>query len=699
MPLKKILLKPGVNRENTRYTTEGGWYDCDKIRFRQGTPEVIGGWSRISANTFLGICRSLWSWVTLSGSVLTGVGTNEKFYVEQGGAYYDITPIQESVTLSNPFTATAGLSTLTVHEVSHGRHAGDYVTYYSATSLGGNMTAAVLNQNYKITAIIDANNYSITTAVTASAGDTGHGGTVYAAYEIPAGTAIGIPYAGWGSGFWSSGTWGFSETSTNALRLWSQSNFGEDLIYGYRGGPMYYWNANLTVLGQNATVTIASPGVVTTSNLAFADGDALTLTTTGSLPTGLVPGQLYYVVNSTGTSYSLALTPGGAAIATSGSQTGDHRVSPRGTALTDFASANQVPTVQNFLLVSDASRFLFAFGANEAGSATQDPMLIRWSDQENPFEWEPLATNQAGSVRLSHGSQIVTAIQTRQEIVVFTDTSVYSLQYLGPPYVWGSQIMGDNISILSQNAAALAGNVVYWMGIDKFYFYDGTVKTLRCDLRQYIYQDINLAQATQVCSGTNEGFNEIWWFYCSAGSTTIDKYVTYNYLEDVWAYGTMARTAWLDSGINQVPIAATYSNNIVSHETGTNDNETGTQTAIHAYILSSEFDIDDGHNFAFIYRILPDLTFRGSDAASPTVTMTLYTLRSSGSGYNVPGSQGGEDHRNVVRTATIPIEQFTGQIYTRVRGRQIAMKVESEQLNTTWQLGAPRIDIRPDGRR
>ena len=700
MPLKKILLKAGVNRENTRYTTEGGWYDCDKIRFRQGTPEVIGGWARISAQTFLGICRSLWSWVTLGGTPLTGVGTNEKFYVEQGSNYYDITPIQNAVTLSNPFTATAGLATLTVHAVAHGKQAGDYVTFYSATGLGGNMTAAVLNQNYKITTVIDTDNYTITTAVTATAGDTGHGGTVYAAYEINAGAAYEIPLSGWGSGFWGSGSWGFSATSLNPLRLWSQTNFGEDLIFGYRGGPMYYWNATLTVLGQSATITIASPGVVTTGSMTFNDGDALTLTTTGKLPTGLVPGQLYYVVSSTGNSYSLALTAGGTPIVTSGTQSGTHRVSPRATALTDFTGASEVPIIQNFLLVSDASRFVFAFGANDIFTATQDPMLVRWSDQEDPFQWSPAATNQAGSVRLSHGSQIVTAIQTRQEIVALTDTSVYSLQYLGPPYVWGSQIMGDNISIIGQNATSVAGNVVYWMGVDKFYMYDGTVKTLRCDLRQYIYQDINLAQGNQVFSGTNEGFNEIWWFYCSANSNTVDKYVTYNYSEDVWAYGTMARTAWLDSGINDVPIAATYSYNLVNHETGTNDNETGTEQAIHAYILSSEFDIDDGHNFAFIYRVLPDLTFRGSTGTeTPKVTMYLYTLRNSGSGYNTPGSLGGEDHRDVYRTAELPIEQFTGQIYTRVRGRQIAMKIESNTLGTTWQLGAPRIDIKPDGRR
>ena len=697
MPLKKILLKAGVNRENTRYTTEGGWYDCDKIRFRQGTPEMIGGWMRISAQTFLGLCRSLWSWVTLGGTTLTGVGTNLKFYIEQGGNYYDVTPIRATATLSGPFTTTNGSAVINVNDVAHGCSTGDFVTFYNATGLGGNITAAVLNQNYQLT-VVDNDNYTITATATANASDTGTGGTVYAVYEIPSGPAVAIPLTGWGGGPWGSGTWGYSSSSDEAMRLWSQTNFGEDLIFGYRGGPIYYWDASVSVLGSTFTVTIASPAVVT-SSVSLPNGTPVTLTTTGALPTNLLPGVTYYVVNSTGFTFNLAATAGGTPINTSGTQSGVQRISARAMPLASFAAANEVPLVQNFVLVSDASRFVFAFGANEIYTATQDPMLIRWSDQEDPWQWEPAATNQAGSLRLSHGSEIVTGIQTRQEIVVFTDSSLYSLQYLGPPFVWGSQLLGDNISIVGPNATAVAGNVVFWMGVDKFYMYDGTVKTLRCDLRRYVYNDINLAQGAQVFAGTNEGFNEIWWFYCSANSTTVDRYVTYNYAEDVWAYGTMARTAWLDSGINDHPIAATYSNNLVNHEQGVNDGEGASETAIHAYILSSEFDIDDGHNFAFIYRILPDLTFRGSDAASPTVTMTLYTLRNSGSGYNVPGSVGGEDHRDVVRTATIPIEQYTGQIYTRVRGRQIAMKVESHQLDTTWQLGAPRLDIRPDGRR
>jgi hypothetical protein len=326
-------------------------------------------------------------------------------------------------------------------------------------------------------------------------------------------------------------------------------------------------------------------------------------------------------------------------------------------------------------------------------------MLIRWSDQESVTNWTPAATNQAGSLRLSHGSEIYSAWQVRQEFVVFTDSSVYSLQYLGPPAVWGAQLLGDNISIIGPNAVALASGVLYWMGRDKFYKYDGSVSTLSCDLRQYIFSDISLSQNFQVFAGTNEGFNEIWWFYCSNGETEIDRYVVYNYLENIWFYGNLGRSAWLDTDLRSYPVAATYANNLVYQENGVDDGTTLPAVSFNSYIQSSEFDIDDGHNFGFIWRILPDITFRQSTANSPQVTMTLLPLQNSGSGYNSPASVGGDDDAVVVRSTTVPVEQFTGQVYVRVRGRQLVFKVEGNQLGLQWQLGAPRIDIRPDGRR
>ena len=694
--IKKLLYKSGINRENTRHYTESGYYDGDKIRFRQGTPQVIGGWGQISSNRFLGICRSLWSWATLSGSDYIGVGTNEKFYVSRGGLYYDITPIGDALTLTNPFTASVGSSVITVTEATHEFADGDYVTFYGATGLGGAITASVLNQEYRIT-YVDTTHYTIDTGVTATVSDTGHGGTVRALYQIPAGVTINVPLVGWGAGYWGYGYWGIGGTSTQTLRLWSQSNFGQDLIFGPRGGAIYYWSSTFDVTPPTFAVTIASPAVAT-SGIAVYEGQPIQILSTGALPTGLSIGTTYYARNvSGGTTFNLSATATGALINTSGSQSGTNTISIRATNLNALPGASDVPTIQNYLFVSDASRFVFALGCNDYGSTTQDPMLIRWSDQEDAAMWTPSATNQAGSIRVTHGSEIVTAIQTRQEIIVFTDAALYSLQYLGPPYVWGTQLMGDNISIASQNAVSQAANVVYWMGVDKFYKYDGRAQTLRCDLKEFIFNDINRSEFDQVFSGTNEGFNEVWWFYCTANSTTIDRYVVYNYLEDIWYYGSMARTAWLDSGL--YPTAATYTKNLVNHEYGLNDNETGTALPINAFITTSESDMEDGHNFVFIRRILPDITFRGSTAESPSATMSVIPLNNSGSGYTDPASVGGSDNGLVTRTATVPIEQFTGQLFVRVRGRQFAFKIESNQLDTTWQMGAIRLDIMQDGRR
>jgi hypothetical protein len=727
MPLKKIIFRPGVAREQTRYASEaigpvgsatqavGGWYESEKVRFRSGSPEKIGGWQRISASTFLGLCRSLFNWVTLGLLNLVGVGTNIKFYIEKGGVYNDITPLRSyteapvslsnpfdttsgsavinvndaahglttgdvatfsgavavggipadalntnhrvtvvgvddytitvftaatstvtggggasvsatytkfNVSLTNPFTATLGSSVLTVADTDHGCVTGDFVTFSGATGLGGNVTAAVLNKEYEVT-VVTADSYTVVMSVAANSTDVSGspgGGTVKAAYQINVSPETQIPVLGWGSGTWGSGTWGAGAGSVTDLRSWSQSNFGEDLIFSLRDGPIYYWDATL--------------GITT-----------------------------------------------------------------RGVNLATLSGASDVPAVQKFIYVSDVSRFVFAFGCNDYGSAIQNPMLIRWSDQESAVQWTPDPTNQAGSIQLSRGSELVTALQTRQEIVVWTDVALYSLQYVGVPAVWRSELLGDNISIVSPSSPAVASGVIYWMGIDKFYKYDGRIQTLRCDLRQYIFSDINYAQSEQIFSGTNEGFNEVWWFYCSANSTSIDKYVVYNYSEDIWYYGTMARTAWLDSGLRDYPLAATYSRNLVDHEQGVDDNETGTAAPIAASIGSSEFDIDDGHNFGFVWRVIPDLTFRNSTGdLTPQCTMTLIPLINSGSGYKNPRSTAGTSSAGIQRIASVPVEEFTGQVYIRVRGRQMIFKVDSNQLGTTWQLGAPRLDIKSDGR-
>lgn len=698
MPLQKIILKAGVNRENTRYTSEGGYYESDKVRFRQGTPEKIGGWVRISANTFLGVCRSLWNWITLNYQNLLGVGTNLKFYIENGGVYNDITPIRVSNTLTNPFTTTVGSNVVLVTDANGGFKNGDFVTFTNAVEVGG----VIVNGEYQLTLVTNIT-YTIVASPAASFATTG-GGTVYAVYQINTGAAYAIPAVGWGAGPWNSGTWGVGSASASEIRIWNQNNFGQDLILGPRDAPLYYWNATIGYSPKVAAISIASPCVVSISSI-LADGIALTLQTSGALPAGLTIGVTYYVVNSTGNTFNLAATPGGTPINTTGTQSGIQYISPRAIPISQLSGANETPISQKYFLISDASRFVICFGTNDVFSTIVDPMLIRWSDQESVTEWAPAITNQAGSVRLSHGSTIVTALQSRQEILVWTDSTLYSLQYLGPPYVWGTQLLGDNISIAGPNAVALASGITYWMGVDKFYKYAGGIQTLRCDLRQYIYSDINQQQFAQVYASTNEGFNEVWWFYCSANSNEVNRYVVYNYVEDIWYYGNMGRSAWLDSGLREFPIAATYAHNIVNHESGVDDGMLADLAPIEASITTAQFDIGDGHNFAFVWRMLPDLTFRGSTAGvTPRLTMQLSPLKNSGSGYTSPKSVGGtsaDATEAVIATQTYPIDldTYTGQLYIRIRGRQMSMRIASNTIGTQWQLGSPRIDLTPDGRR
>jgi hypothetical protein len=628
MAIKKLQFKAGVNRETTRYAAEGQWYETDKVRFRRGLPQKIGGWEQLSPATYLGVARSLFNWATLSGQNLVAVGTNLKYYIERGGAYFDVTPIRATTAAGDvTFAAVNGDATLTVSDTAHGALQNDFVTYSGAVSLGGNITANVLNQEYQIATIINEDSYTIEAKdtsgneVLANASDTGNGGaSVVGAYQINTGNEIEVPFSGWGAGRWGSGTWGTGGTTLAPMRIWSQSNFGEDLFFAHRGGAPLYWDA--------------SSGVGT-----------------------------------------------------------------RGVYVSSLGGASDVPTTVNLAFVSDIFRFAFCFGANDIGSSTLDPMLIRWSDQEDVTNWTPAATNQAGSLRLSDGTEIVDAIQARQEILVWSDAALYGLQYLGAPEVWGAQLLGSNITIAGPNAAVYSNNIAYWMGLNTFYYYDGTVKTLPCDVRSYIFDDFNQGQADQVVCGSNEQFDEIWWFYCSAGATQNDRYVVYNYVENVWYYGNLSRSAWLDADLRDFPIAATFGNKLVNHEKGVDDNETGTPTAFTANITSAQFDLDDGDRFMLINRMLPDMTFDGSTADSPAATMTLNPLENSGSGRYNPASVGGNSSATVTRTAVFPVEEFTGQVFTRVRGRQMSIKIESTELGVTWKLGAPRMDMRPDGRR
>ena len=615
--LTKLQFKPGIQKEVTQYSNEGGWIACDKIRFRQGYPEKIGGWQRLSTNTFLGTCRNLIEWTSLGGAKYKGVGTNLKYYVERGGVYYDITPLRATSSAGDAtFAATSGSSIVTVTDAAHGALVGDFVTFSGAVSLGGNVASSVLNANFQILTVPTTDTYTINVGVTANASDVGNGGTsVVAAYEIRPGFAIPSPISGWGAGSWGSGTWGVGVVSLEPIRLWNHAVYGEDLVYGPRGGGVYYWSA--------------SSGVTTRGTLVTAD---------------------------------------------------------------------DTPVVQNGLLVSDASRFVIALGCNELGGTAIDPMLVRWSDQEQYNYWTPAITNQAGGLRLSAGSFIVTGRQNRQEILIWTDSALYSMQYQGPPYVWGFQLMGDNLSIASPGAATVASGVAYWMGTDKFYKYDGRVQPLRCDLHRHVFGNLEETQLDQIVAGTNEQYNEIWWFYPSSGSTQIDRYVVYNYAEDIWYYGTMCRTAWLDSSTEGRPVAP-CNDRLVMHEIGVDDASTGTPAPIAAFITSAAADIADGDKFAFIRRMLPDVTFDGSTQDNPRVTIELIPMNGSGSGYTDPASVGGDSEQSVTRSAVVPIEKFTNQVNVRVRGRQIAMKLRSDDLGVKWQLGSPRVDMQIDGGR
>jgi hypothetical protein len=647
MPLQKLQLRPGINRESTTLANEGTWFEMDKVRFRSGYPEKLGGWTKDSGTTpsalqppagsYWGVARSLWNWITLSGANLMGVGTNLKYYIQQsdGGNFYDITPLRDVDTVaSNAFTTVNGSTTVVINQAGHDAQEGDFVTISGVVGAINGIPAAALNLEFRIT-YIDSATYSI--VVSSPATSSGTTGAATFSYQIATGGEIYTVGTGWGAGGWggnTSGTltgWGLSAPAGIGvgvqLRLWSQDNYGEDLIINPRGGGLYLWkvNANPNIYDRAVLLSSASPAPYTT------DVDC--------------------------------------------------------------------PTVVNAVAISDASRFTIAFGCNDYGSAVLDPLLIRWSDQENYALWSPAITNQAGSYRLSTGSSIVAHQQTRQEILVWTDAAVYSMQYLGPPYVWGFQILGENISIAGPNVTATAANVVYWMGYDKFYMYSGRVETLYCPLRQYIFGDINLQQQYQFFAGTNEGFNEVWWFYCSANSNVIDRYVIYNHVERIWSYGNLLRTAWLDTPLRESPTAAGYNGQLIYHESGVDDGTTNPPSPISAFCQSADVNIGDGHNFGFAWRMIPDVTFDGSTVNNPAVTMTLKPRQNPGANYSAAATPTVTSTQNYQAQRNYVVQQFTEIVYVRVRGRQMAFRISSDGLGVQWQLGVPSLDIRPDGRR
>ena len=632
MPLSKLQFKPGVNREVTAYTNEGGWFDSDQVRFSKGYPEKIGGWQQRGTDNFLGTCRALHPWVALDRDQYIGVGTNLKYYIDRGGEYNDITPLRLTTAAGDvTFAATNGSSTLVVTDTAHGSVVNDFVTYSGAASLGGVIAAAVLNQEYQITLVVNANSYHVTARAAgtpindplvpllANGSDSGNGGgSIVGKYQINVGLDTTVRSSGWGAGTWSRGTWGSASTDaivSNTLRLWSHDNFGEDLLINVRDGGIYYWDE------------------------------------TGGL-------------------------------------------GARAVDITSLSTLPKIPTVAKQILVSDRDRHVIAFGCDpESTPGVQDPLTIRFSSQESITDWATTATNTAGELRLGSGSEIVTAIETRQQILVMTDTTLYAMQYLGPPFTFGVTAISENITIASPNAAIAVDDNVFWMGRSEFYIYSGAVQRLPCSVRDYVFSDINDNQMEKINVALNTEHSEVWWFYPSSNSEEVDKYVVYNYLEQVWYYGTFGRTAWVDRGIFDFPIAANNDGFLYEHELGFDDGTTNPASAINAYIQSSPMDIGDGEQFMFIRKMIPDVDFKNSTAILPETNITLDVKNAPDGTYNSSQTDA------FVKTQAAAVGARTEQLYFRLRGRQMRFKISSDELEVTWRLGSPRVDIRPDGRR
>ena len=812
MPLTKLTLKPGLYREGTIYSNSGGWYDGDKIRFRSGLPEKIGGWTQVSNNTFTGVARSIWIWTSATTGInnnYIGLGTSTSYYIYFGGTYNDITPIIQTDTsvtlttngtttvtltdnsyspnvgdyinfstsytvggytffgnylvtstptsttytisaltapsaasgtvtvnylypsgtsiyttgtgwgagpwggtpgfttksLTNPFTTTLSSYVVTVTQTAHGLSTGNSVTFLSVASSVGGIPAGVLQQSYAVT-VTGANTYTINVSAAYAGSVTATTGGGAVTVFIPATSSTSTPAAtGWGSAAASG-----SASSGTQLRLWSNDNFGADLVISPRGGPIYYWqNANGLGVRAQSLQSLANNATLLTDATTFSSSSTSITVTSANAPY-VYP---YSYISGTG-------IPAGTYIVSINNVTGAAVISNSTTASSSGSytytySGAFIPNSTYQVLASDVQEFIIAFGANPytpgAPTSSFNPLLVRWSDQANPYQWVPQITNQSGEFALGNGSYIVGARSTRQEILVWTDSALYSMQYIGAPYVWGFQLLMDNISIIGPNAMITVNNVTYWMGRDRFYMYNGTVQTLPCTIKQFIFEDINQNQGYQVFAGSNEGFNEVWWFYVSidgnngsntSPNTLVDRYAIYNYLDNIWYYGSMARTAWFQTGITQFPVAADYNSRLLYHENGNDDVSTGTPQAIDAYIQSSDIEVspqDAGQHFGFVWRMFPDVNFNSSTSNNPSVTVQLIPRNSSGSVYGSAANPAVVSLQDYTNIPAYTVQQFTGEVFTRLRGRQMAFRVESTDKGVAWQLGTPRFDIRFDGRR
>lgn len=639
MALKKLQFPPGVDRENTRFTNEGKWWDLDRVRFRSGTAESIGGWVLLGPNTFLGVARHLHNWVTLTSENLLSVGTNLKLYIERGQAFFDITPIRATFTPTNPFTTgAAGSTTVTVTVPGHGAITGDFVTFSGSAAVDG-ILAATINANHQVT--VSSPNVLTFVATACSAGGVTGGGVVTAAFEPNTGPTIAVTGTGYGVGAYGSGGYGLaaigSGAVTQGLRQWVGWNFGQDFIACIRDGGIYYW--------------AATPPITTALNTRAAK-------------------------------------------------------------LSTLSTDVNCPVIADNIIVTE-NEFVVLVGANPLGSTVEDPMLVKWSDQGNPLVWTPSITNQAGEQRLSSGSYTYAVERMRQETVIWTDTSVISMQYQGPPVVHAFVTLAENVSIASINAVAVASNVAYWMGKDKFYIYDGQVRPLDCSIRKFVFAGMNATQLAQVYAGTNNQFNEVTWYYCSATSLSPDRYVTYNYQDKAWYYGSMNRTAWLDSPLRPTPIGASTDGKLYYHENGFDDGSVTPVASLNSFIESTDFEIGNGDTFALIDKMIPDIDFDSSTAILPQVLLTLKARNTPGGNFlqqAVPGTgygvvpygtlgYGSRALGNVLQTSAVPFQQFTEYVYVRVRGRQAAFRLDCNNPGTAWQMGTVRLNTREDGQR
>jgi hypothetical protein len=739
MPLQRITFKPGINRENTNYANEGGWFSMDKVRFRSGSPQKIGGWIPAATGTYQGIGRALINWSTLVSENLIGIGTHLRYYINYGQTYYNITPLRATATgLSNPFATTNGSTTVTVTDSAHGAQAGDFVLFSGASAVGG-ITADALNRTtgYQVTSYVDANTYTITVDTAATSTTTG-GGTVTAQYEIGVGLAAYSAGNGWGAGVWNGPVLGTNSTTlTGTSPILLDDNDTTINVTSTSGFP-----ATGKVLIDAEVISYT--GVTATSFTGCTRGVDETTAAYHSqrmtAPATYAPVYVYEVVSTTGTTgwgeasstefgvgqqlrlwshdnygQDLVIAPRGGGIYYWAKNTSTF---PRAVLLKDALGGGHtyVPEKVSAIMTSDVSRMLVALGSNPyptTSSSDFDPMVVRWSDMEDPTNWIPSDSSQAGDIRLSTGSFIVTGAKMKQELLIWTDAALYSMQYEGLPDVWHVDMIMSNLSIMSPNAVALVNNIAFWMGVDKFYSYNGRVDTLACSVRQYVFNDLAAAQAYQTFAGTNEGYTEVWWFYVSNAEVssaaaegrnpTPDKYVVYNHLENIWYYGTMRRTAWLDAPLQRGPLACvgdTEEGVLVLHEQGNDDQTTSSPQPIEAYIQSSDFDIGEGNDFMFVWRMLPDISFDGSTTTAPTATLTLYPRQNSGAPYGTAdGGSVVSAQTYSVNVKAYTVQEFTQQLSVRVRGRQMAMRVGSTGLGVQWQLGAPRIDARIDGRK